>query len=354
MPCINTGHFVVLLFKNGVCIMANILVTGNGFDIYHGLNTKYSEFIDYTRNYESLNPDMKVICESNPFLLYFREVCDSNCKWIDCESEIECVAKCFEKILSQMPYNMRLGIDRNLFNTIEKRVIANFWKYFDFSYPKAYNMDQKYIIEKRKILKTEMILDELKNDLNDVIRALVYYLQKVENETVIDVVSEQVKMIGEINYVVNFNYTSTYRIYGINDDIVFFPHGRLIDRNTVVCGIPDVSELGLEFIYFKKYFQRIQKRTGVLDKSRFDANSVVIDGEEVNTYFFGMSMGKTDEDYIMEIIGLSDTVTIFYHSQIDFERKIINLIDIFGRNFLEEKINNGFIRMVKLKNPIKI
>ena len=28
----------------------NILVIGNGFDLYHGLKTKYTDFVDYARN----------------------------------------------------------------------------------------------------------------------------------------------------------------------------------------------------------------------------------------------------------------------------------------------------------------
>ena len=31
----------------------NILVTGNGFDIHHGMKTKYTDFLEFTKDYRA-------------------------------------------------------------------------------------------------------------------------------------------------------------------------------------------------------------------------------------------------------------------------------------------------------------
>lgn len=63
-------------------------------------------------------------------------------------------------------------------------------------------------------------------------------------------------------------------------------------------------------------------------------------------------MGKSDEDYIKSIIEETDYSKIFYYNQTDYEQKIINMIDIFGKQFLEEYINSGSIEFIKLEEPI--
>ena len=70
----------------------NILVIGNGFDIYHGLPTKY---IDFVNNTEIKNQD-------NMFIKYFQKVAKENQTWIDCEQEIKRVVKTIFDVLEKI------------------------------------------------------------------------------------------------------------------------------------------------------------------------------------------------------------------------------------------------------------
>ena len=85
-------------------------------------------------------------------------------------------------------------------------------------------------------------------------------------ENVIDQpVSRFSNQIQEIHpdYVINFNYTNTCEQYGINVQDICYIHGSVQDNNMVL-GIRDIDEKDINSIYFKKFFQRIQKRTNTI------------------------------------------------------------------------------------------
>jgi len=78
----------------------NILIIGNGFDVAHGLPTKYKDFLDYCKNYSTEDPisaDEEVVAEFtgiieiNVWLKYFQHLVAQNAIgewWIDLEREI--------------------------------------------------------------------------------------------------------------------------------------------------------------------------------------------------------------------------------------------------------------------------
>lgn len=79
----------------------NVLVIGNGFDLYHGLKTKYLDFVKFS---EELSNSVKGTkgrdwAISNSFVKCFIEVVSENQSWIDCEREIEVIVTMFIKIL---------------------------------------------------------------------------------------------------------------------------------------------------------------------------------------------------------------------------------------------------------------
>lgn len=154
----------------------------------------------------------------------------------------------------------------------------------------------------------------------------------------------QIKAINPV-YVISFNYTDTYKLYGIASDDVFHVHGSL-EKDNMVLGYDDDCPEELEFIYFKKYFQRIQKLTGYINREKFDttdeygltfSNAVII-------HFYGHSMDKTDGDIIRELKRNSRGFVVYTYNQEDYEQKVINLIDVFGKEEATKMIQNGFIK----------
>ena len=86
----------------------NVLVIGNGYDIAHGLKTRYSDFIDWVRNlnndYSKLVTDdleFKKRISDNGFILYFLNYTNEVCGWVDLEQLIKTVIQYFELFMCE-------------------------------------------------------------------------------------------------------------------------------------------------------------------------------------------------------------------------------------------------------------
>ena len=142
------------------------------------------------------------------------------------------------------------------------------------------------------------------------------------------------------DYFLSFNYTNTYFDFAemMNDGsgIVVptedqFIHGccsAIGASQNIVLGIEDNDPSNLDTIYFKKYFQRIQKKTGREVFDWFDEK--ISSSEPIVTDIFGHSLDTTDKDILMLILEKSQYTNIYYYNQADYEQKIINLIRLYG------------------------
>lgn len=180
--------------------------------------------------------------------------------------------------------------------------------------------------------------------LEGLIRALQIYLKVYVPQACSEILPKpQIKAIDPV-YVISFNYTDTYKLYGIASKDVFHVHGSR-EKYNMVLGYDDDCPEELDFIYFKKYFQRIQKLTGYINREKFDttdggltfSNAVII-------HFYGHSMDKTDGDIIRELRKSSRGFVIYTYNQEDYEQKVINLIDVFGKEEATKMIQNRFIK----------
>lgn len=326
--------------------MGNILVLGNGFDLYHGLKTRYYDFVQFVKNPPGDTEDrIKQICRKNTFLRYFIKVCEMNDNWIDCEEEIEKVILVLQKIISNSEIIIHETVDLRdvTISNMELVIMQQLKKYGTASSGNGFRFNGKYV--KNNILNKKEVLNDFRKELDEVIEVLSYYLK---NELLQKGEIHKFNQINRIDIagVINFNYTPTYSVVYCDEIPVFYQHGKLDDNKSIVLGIPDNDEISIDFVYFKKYFQRIQKRSGILNKE-IQENHKVLNGPIIS-YFLGMSMGKTDEDLIKQIMDMSTKSVVFYYDQDDYEGKVVNLIDILGRQELEARLNQDGIEFIKL------
>jgi len=172
-------------------------------------------------------------------------------------------------------------------------------------------------------------------DLECLIRALELYLSHfVENIQI----NKKLDYITKINpdYVINFNYTNTYeRIYHKKEE-VFYIHGqcnkdRSIEDNNMVLGIDEYWNIDecsehTNYAIFKKFVQRIRKRTGVkhyhyikeIEKIFKSSGNIWAGCADIETnysdgtsiiYVFGHSLDATDKDILMDFF-TSDATAI--------------------------------------------
>lgn len=431
----------------------NILVIGNGFDLAHGLPTKYTDFLEFVRvikealskgefsgidwgltyeeiknllihnkgnahtNFWSHKKDWEHLINDNIWIEYFLSIFadrQSNGKdgWIDFECDISEVIQSLDANmhgLNQM-YNIE-DIVHNLSNNFLKEIYSD---YIDALQPinPADNGSLEGISFKK-------IRDRLLNDLNKLIRAFEIYLTEYVEKIDCKLVSPDIQGImpkesmryrsgyNEL-YVLSFNYTNTYqRIYidkahaQIYTKKIDYIHGKAdfnntIESNNMVLGIDEYlskkrRNKEVEFIAFKKFYQRIHKQTGCeyrewinkiiqgnktykenlrLCKLDFERNRGMgdegyqtkmnlknLEGNppKYNLYFFGHSLDITDKDILRDLI-LTENVhtTIFYHNKDAMGQQIANLVKVIGQEELIRR-TGGQEKLIefRLQKPMK-
>ena len=387
--------------------MTDLLIVGNGFDLYHGLPTRYTDFLKFISywsifwdNYNGeakaqvctpfrvkLSEQNEIIEESmrdfashqgyykyehlefinshidNLWIQYFLKKQLSSVNWIDFEGEIYNVLKLVEEYYSEFIPEMRKRNDAPIkYIPGDMSTVINIFKkncpeeYIDFTQ----GIKSRSDTEKDKLKNNkEMLLSTMKRELDDLIKCLDYYLLDFVSNIKVEQYSEQIKELSYIN-LLNFNYTYTYAsVYGKNSLREHHRiHGDCLEEDMVL-GIPDESfPSTLDYIYFQKYFQRIQKRTGNYYKSWItepNAREKSLEDVPINVFIMGHSLADSDKGILKEIF-MNDFVckiTIFYHSQLAYEQQVINLVSMFGKDFVIEQTANDRIVFEKLKKPQK-
>lgn len=387
-------------------IEKNILVIGNGFDLYHLLPTRYTDFLffvnhfsDFINEYKtnmgeyseernkelfkiSLDNSGKLIQESiqdylkyntyynpnsinyldnnlceNAWVKYFIQTGYEKEGWIDFENEIEKVLKSVEEY-----YNKILpGCVDKVPNTVIERSISLIIDIFGKNAKDPFKNRNTSLLRKNDVFlnklqkeKNALILS-MKNELDVLNKCLYIYLNEFVINIDCKVYSSQIKNLRDV-YLLNFNYTYSYsNIYGKNSLVLHHPvHGSLSSDNLVL-GICDDTFDNLDYIYFQKYFQRIQKRTGVFYKKWLDDNFDTQGNIPIKVYIMGHSLSKTDKGIFRDIFENEtvEKIIIYYHSQNAYEEQIINLIDMFGKNFVIEQVAIERIEFTKLMPPEK-
>lgn len=354
----------------------NILVIGNGFDIAHGLPTKYGNFLEFVKAFkrfkyspdntssqyykyfqalttskQTLYAELNELITDNIWLKYFIDIyeerkADGKERWIDFESEISSVIQIFDAALKTLNEQFRIGKSYGHMETWQAKILnAIFFKN----------------IHENKFDKT-IVFNEKKqaiNDLNNLTRCLEIYLSDYIS---IDTCSQLQDIANlEIHRVLSFNYTDTYKqIYDKSAGSIKydFIHGKADIANDVnscnlVLGIDEylsgeAKDKDNEFIQFKKFFQRIYKGTGCLytdwvslindNNKRFAKASPPIN----NVYIYGHSLDVTDADIFRRLILLDNTITtIFYHSKESMGSQIANLVKVIGEDELIKRTDGS-------------
>ena len=352
----------------------NILAIGNGFDLAHGLNTSYMDFlkvidtfsekIDLTngpdaflKKYKGMKIENKVreyiflkwsnalnddklnrlieIKEKNFWIWYFIALLDEKEKpkntWIDFESQIKYVIVQLENAIN----SNTLVIGENKIEGISPQISTYL------------------LMRKPKFDHYNEIIELLENDLNELIYCLEIYLVKFINDTVneglVEAYSPDIQNTS-FDKVLSFNYTKTFELlYDRNKNIEYhYIHGKAdidhtVDTSNIVMGVEeylpkDKRDKELNFVSFKKFYQRIYKETGSTYKKwllndSYKENSCVKFNNHL--YILGHSLDVTDGDILSDLT-LNENVftTIYYHNKNAMKKQIVNLIKVIGEDEL--------------------
>lgn len=433
----------------------NILVIGNGFDLAHGLPTKYMDFLFFCYAVKRLIKDNK-IGEKIP------EEDEACFNWLNSDEKLvfsdipekssylfgfysyehspsDRERKVCNEILDDFIANLFLSEDTDfkLRKEIVLFVFENFWiEYFlqcdmhgdenwiDFEseianvikaietkmhgsdktyslydeiadWPDKLNTSFRLYFEKKygKQVTYKLVRDKLSRDLDKLIRLFEIYLTEYVNKINVEIFSPDIKEIVKCSCVkdgikthlyskvLSFNYTDTYereyweegeyvRTCGEYMDHIHGEAGNSDARgyNNMVLGIDE--SLGrkkrnkyVEFIAFKKFYQRIHKQTDSRYKKWVDLiredlqrertwiyeNKDYFKDKYYNLFFFGHSLDITDRDILRDLI-LNDNVhtTIFYHNKEVMGQQIANLVKVIGEDQLIRR-TGGSTKTIEFK-----
>lgn len=334
----------------------NLLIIGNGFDLEHDLKTHYTDFFDTINNNVSskneiiLNNNKYLIKDNNLLLYLIKEYKQNKLQgnnWIDIETELKKIISLIEEInINNFIDNMSY-YSGDEYTTIKKIQSKSSYYFKNCLFPFIIgNNYYKYINEHYNIS-----IKILEKDLSELTNMLRDYLleQDISNLT-------KTKDISDIDYkithVLSFNYTDTFRkIYSdIDDDKIDFIHGSL-NKNNLVLGInetltEDTANKIVDTVYFKKYFQRIYKKTDYkyidwLDHVNFDT-----------VYIHGHSLDESDKEILEKIINSvlkkdTSTVKIFYYDEKHYRQEVTNLIKVLGKDVFQKYYFQNRIIFIK-------
>ena len=192
--------------------------------------------------------------------------------------------------------------------------------------------------------------DILTHDLLRLTRCLEIYLDAFVNHLDTPKYVEKLQVLN-IDKVLSFNYTNTYeRLYGNSEVEYDYIHGKAniehdIETCDLVLGIDEYltgerKDQDNEYIEFKKFYQRIFKRTGC----RYLTWLKQSQEERLNIYIFGHSLDVTDKDILRQLILARHAyTTIFYIHKSDLKNQIKNLVKVIGEDELIERAYGSHI-----------
>ena len=348
----------------------NILVIGNGFDLAHHMSTQYSDFLGFDKAFncesnsdyacfimeikesnDGLYSEIKSLIENNILLEYFLSIYDDRCKngkngWIDFESEISTIVR---------------NLDEAKQYTKEKYAITN----EAVKLEKGMALKLKPIILTHKELASNDIITEhsykpyffdyqakcVLDSLNRLTRLLEIYLYDYIEKKKCCYRLPDIKGIT-FDRVLSFNYTHTFwRYYDLNKKAQYcYIHGEAKNSNIETCNLvlgideyltSERKDSDNEFVWFKKFYQRILKGTGseYLDWINHfeDFNDTYKKGKpsHLDLYIYGHSLDVTDKDVLSRLILMENCTThIFYHTRDALAKQINNLVKIIGEENL--------------------
>lgn len=341
----------------------NLLIVGNGFDLEHGLKTHYTDFFDTINNNVSSKNEIilnnhKYLIKDNYLLLYLLEEYKQNKlqgnNWIDIETELKKIISLIEEInVNKFIDNMNYYIGGNEYTIIDKIQSKSSYYFKNCLFPFIIgNNYYKYINEHYNIS-----IKILEKDLNELTNMLRDYLleQDISNLT-------KTKDISDIDYkithVLSFNYTDTFRkLYSkLDNDKIDFIHGSL-NKNNLVLGInetltEDTENKIIDTVYFKKYFQRIYKKTDYQYVSWLDSTDSQNYADFDTVYIHGHSLDESDEEILEKIINSvlkkdTSTVKIFYYDEKHYIQEVTNLIKVLGKDVFQKYYFQNRIIFIK-------
>lgn len=314
--------------------MNKLIIIGNGFDLAHGLPTKYSDFVVWylKKSFESLFSSFenrKNIFEiKNEIFQISSPSRYLNYKQID---SIDSLSKFLE--INDIIIKYQNDFVKRIFSNSPKN---NQWVNIESEYyMELLNIYNKFI-ETNKVWHNNQEIEELKN-LNDsfsiVKKELIEYLGDIVDKKSVDVDSEILDHFNEIalrggkapfrTIILIFNYTKTIELYekvwNLKKCQIKYIHGCLhdINENPIIFGYGDEMDVLYEKIerLNNNEFLRNFKSFGYFKTNIYQAISRFMSSKAFEVFVMGHSCGLSDRVLLNSIFENANCkrIKLYYH-----------------------------------------
>lgn len=361
-----------------------IIILGNGFDLAHGLHTRYLDFLKFCKDYNErsaganlgeFDAEFAKLIKNNFWLVYFLYLVSANIpgdNWIDFENEINEALNILKNSSPNGHPKIRKTTHNEFFLRIRdrERSVADsiLTVYHDNVYPCDYNSEEddhtlqmvnarqhgaivscaEHIVVYGHIELYSLIYKALR----DLTRAMeIYFLECVEKIEKRNLgISDYIKARCRDDFVsvLSFNYTHTFcSLYdNFRDGRPFnyiYLHGEASasvkdkgEQSNLVLGTGDFVEDANnpwpdELLTFQKCYQR--HRCDTLAEYQYLLKCTKASNDYNSEIFIvGHSLDKTDHDILKNIFDNMQycSITVFYHDPASFKSCINQMNKILG------------------------
>lgn len=350
--------------------MNRIILIGNGFDIAHGLKTKYENFINWyweqrfnRMKKNHLQEDSDVLCSMNSkhnswqnFFFFNKNLFEENCwseiwDWMKQESELFDIdsSPFFERICKDFIDKGWVDIENEYYCFLKDiRKISNKSNLSTEELNKQLVYIQQLLIE---YLKKESGKDfAVKENLRKTIYS-PFHMDDVSVDAKQEVFNrlsaDQRNGLGDETpshvMLLNFNYTATAERYlNGNNSSINYIHGKLSDSKSIIFGYGD--ELDTEFKLLVKMndneYLRNVKSIRYLESDNYRRVLSFIESGFYQVFIMGHSCGLSDRTLLNTLFEHENCVSIkpFYYKKKDGTDNYTELVQNIYRNFTDKKM----------------
>jgi hypothetical protein len=315
-----------------------IVIIGNGFDLAHGLETSYKQFIDYLwreedNKFTPYNFDYCIDLDSG---LHYKYESDFIRIRVNFPIVQKCVANGYGydwfKNLNNRD-ETQVTIKNSFLETISERSHLQNWV----------DIEKEYYHELKECSTGKRVdgIKKLNEEFFDIKTALERYLENIletipPNEKISNHLEIYEKSIDNVIFL-NFNYTSIIKNYGVSEEQIIYIHGKLNDpNNPIIFGYGDELNENYKLIenqndneYFKNMKSMEYLKTG--NNTKLQA---LIDSDEYEIFIMGHSCGISDRTLLKNLFEHKNcqSIRIFYHNDNNSDN-YIDLVNNISRIF---------------------
>jgi hypothetical protein len=397
----NTFVIKTLYLRKAFVIMNRLVIVGNGFDLAHGLPTKYSDFIDdYWKSVCDTNGTKAIINDKDEFVtiickfgytynsseysaidnlksydelknfiernqnksgdfimefknLFFKKISEYSIEnWVDIENE-------YYKELKKIVKSTSLAIESKK----QKTIVLN------QEFAQVRNLLEKYLKEKieekydftlyRNNSINNVLLPELSNPFDE--KQYLKEFQQSDQLYVKEFLNKSTEGYNLITHFLSFNYTKVVEQYFVGFAFpknINYIHGKLNDSiNTVNFGFGDEMDDDYKLIEniddneYLKNFKSFQYLQNSNYKSLLD---FVESDRKFQVYIMGHSCGLSDRTMLNTIFEHPNCISIkvFYHKREDETDNYTEIIQNISRHFNKKKLMREKIVNKTLCQPL--